>query len=187
VVSSDGALVANPLPRAGQPNASCSSAEHYPADQTENVRSLGIEINFGKLRILDLGDLPRDKEIELMCPANKIGQVDIYIVSHHGWYQSGTPALVNAIAPRVAIMDNGAKKGGSPASWDVLEKAPGLEDLWQLHYSEEGGSAHNVSAPFIANLNGPDAANYLRLTAWPEGRFEVFNSRTENAKQYAAR
>jgi competence protein ComEC len=187
VVSSDGALIANPLPLAGQPNANCSSAEHYPADQTENARSLGIEINFGKLRILDLGDLPRDKEIELMCPTNKIGTVDIYIVSHHGWSQSGTPALVDAIAPRVAIMDNGAKKGGSPSSWDVLEKAPGLEDLWQLHYSEEGGPAHNVSASFIANPDGPDAANYLKLTAWPDGRFDVFNSRTQNTKPYAAR
>jgi len=187
VVSSDGALIADPLSHAGQPNASCSSAEHYPADQTENARSLGIEINFGKLKILDLGDLPRDKEIELMCPANKIGKVDIYIVSHHGWYQSGSPALVNAIAPRVAIMDNGAKKGGSPSAWDVLEKAPGLEDLWQLHYSEEGGPSHNVRAPFIANLEGPDEANYLKLTAWPEGRFNVFNSRTQNTKQYAAR
>jgi competence protein ComEC len=187
VVSSDGALIANPLPGAGQSNANCSSLERYPADQTENARSLGVEINFGKLRILDLGDLPRDKEIELMCPATKIGKVDIYIVSHHGWYQSGTPALVNAIAPRVAIMDNGAKKGGSPSTWDVLEKSPGLEGLWQLHYSEEGGRTHNVSAPFIANPDGPDAANYLKLTAWPDGHFSVFNSRTQNTKQYAAR
>ncbi len=186
VVSADGALIKNPLPGAGQTNPNCG-AEHYPADQTENARSVGIMVNFGKLKILDLGDLPRDKEMELMCPINRIGHVDIYIVSHHGWYQSGTPALVNAIAPRVAIMDNGARKGGSPSSWDVLKKAPGLEDLWQLHYSEEGGTSHNVSEQFIANPKGPDAGNYLKLTAWPDGRFEVFNSRTQQKKEYATR
>lgn len=186
VVSADGALLKNPLPGTGQTNPKCGP-EHYSADQTENARSIGIMVNFGKLKILDLGDLPRDKEVELMCPVNRIGRVDIYIVSHHGWYQSGTPTLVDAIAPRVAIMDNGAKKGGSPAAWDVLTKAPGLEDLWQLHYSEEGGAGHNVSEQFIANPNGTDAGNYLKLTAWPEGRFEVFNSRTQQKKDYAAR
>jgi hypothetical protein len=87
----------------------------------------------------------------------------------------------------VAIMDNGAKKGGSPAVWDIIEKSPGLEDLWQSHFSEEGGAAHNVAAEFVANPEGPDAANYLTLTAHPDGSFEVFNSRTKKSKSYPAR
>jgi len=143
-------------------------------------------ITFGKLRILDLGDLTSDKEMELMCPLNRLGHVDIYIVSHHGWSQSGSPALVHGIAPRVAIMDNGETKGGSPSSWDIIRKSPGLEDLWQSHFSKEGGTAHNVADPFIANLAGPDAGNYLKVTAWKDGSFEVFNSRTETSEHYAA-
>jgi hypothetical protein len=143
-------------------------------------------ITFGKFRILDLGDLTSDKETELMCPLNRLGHVDIYIVSHHGWSQSGSPALVHGIAPRVAIMDNGETKGGSPPSWDIIKKSPGLEDLWQLHFSKEGGIAHNVADPFIANLVGPDAGNYLKVTAWKNGSFEVFNSRTGKSKHYAA-
>jgi hypothetical protein len=156
-------------------------------DVTENPRSLGTLITFGKLRILDLGDLTSDKEMDLMCPMNKIGAVDIYVVSHHGFLQSGSAVLVHAITPRVAIMDNGAKKGGSPAAWDVIEKAPGLEDLWQLHYSEEGGDAHNVAAAFLANLHGPDTGNYLKVAASADGSFEVFNSRTRETKKYAAK
>ena len=187
VVSADGAVINQPLPHAGDENAACKNAEQYPADQTENLRSLGTVITFGKLRILDLGDLTHDKEMELMCPNNKLGKIDIYIVSHHGWSQSGSPALVYGIAPRVAIMDNGAKKGGSPPVWDIIEKSPGLENLWQLHFSDEGGSAHNVLEEFIANPPGPDAGNYLELTAWPDGRFEVFNSRTRKSKQYPAK
>jgi competence protein ComEC len=187
VASADGAVLDQPLPRAGEKNPACQGTEQYPADTTENLRSLGTVITFGKLRILDLGDLTHDKEMELMCPQNKLGKIDIYIVSHHGWNQSGSPALVWGIAPRVAIMDNGAKKGGSPPVWDIIEKSPGLENLWQLHFSEEGGEAHNVPEEFIANPHGPDAGNYLELTAWPDGNFEVFNSRTGKSKQYAAK
>ena len=187
VVSADGAVLDAPLSRAGEENPACKGAEQYPADQTENLRSLGTVITFGKLRILDLGDLTHDKEMELMCPQNKLGKIDIYIVSHHGWSQSGSPALVYGIAPRVAIMDNGAKKGGSPPVWDIIEKSPGLENLWQLHFSEEGGAAHNVPEEFIANPPGPDAGNYLELNAWPDGHFEVFNSRTRKTREYPAK
>jgi competence protein ComEC len=187
VVSADGELIERPLPGGGKENASCANAAKPPVDVTENPRSLGTLITFGKLRILDLGDLTADKEMELMCPMNKIGAVDIYVVSHHGTASSGSPQLVHAIAPRVAIMDNGAKKGGSAVAWDTIEKSPGLVDLWQLHYSEEGGDAHNVAAPFLANLQGPDAGNYLKVTASGDGSFAVFNSRTGETKKYTAK
>jgi competence protein ComEC len=187
VISSDGDLIAKPLAGAGQENAACKESEMRPADKTENLRSLGVLITFGKLRILDLGDLTWDKEMELMCPVNKLGHVDVYIVSHHGWQQSSSPALVWGIAPRVAIMDNGAKKGGTPSTWDIIEKSPKLEDMWELHYSEEGGAAHNVPAEFIANPQGTDAGNYLELIGRADGGFEVFDSRTQEAKKYPAR
>jgi competence protein ComEC len=187
VASADGMVLGGPLPGAGEENPACKGAEQYPPDQTENIRSLGTFITFGKLRILDLGDLTRDKELELVCPRNKLGKIDIYIVSHHGWYQSGSPAFMNGIAPRVAIMDNGAKKGGTPSAWDIIEKSPRLETLWQLHFSDEGGAAHNVAEEFIANPPGPDAGNYLELTAWPNGAFEVFNSRTQKTRRYPAK
>jgi competence protein ComEC len=186
-VSSDGVTLEQPLAGAGQTNPACAGAKQAAADKTENLRSLGTLFTFGRLRILDLGDLTADKEWELMCPINKLGAIDIYIVSHHGWSQSGSAALLNGIAPRVAIMDNGAKKGGSPSSWDIIEKSPKLEQLWQVHYAEEGGDTHNVPAPFIANTLGPDSANYLKLTAWPDGSFDVLNSRTRISKHYAAR
>jgi hypothetical protein len=120
-----------------------------------------------------------------MCPANKLGHIDLLVVSHHGWDQSSSPALVDAISPRVAIMDNGATKGGTPSTWETITKAPGLEDLWQLHYSEEGGPTHNVAARQIANLHGPDTGNYFKVTVLEDGRFEVYNSRNGATKSYA--
>jgi competence protein ComEC len=186
VISSDGALIEKPLSGAGQPNPACASSAQPPADKTENPRSVGTLVTFGKLRILDLGDLTSDKEHQLMCPVNKIGKVDIYIASHHGFNQSGSAVFVHAIAPRVTIVDNGATKGGSPSALDIIKSSPNLAALWQLHFSEEAGPAQNSSAEFIANPPGPDAANYLKLTANPDGAFAIFNSRTKQSQQYAA-
>jgi competence protein ComEC len=185
VVSADGAFLQKPLPGAGSPNPPCDQTEKRPADQTENARSLGTLITFGTVRILDLGDLTWDKELELVCPMNRLGPVEVFIVSHHGWLQSNSPALLAAISPRLAIMDNGADKGGSPSSWDIIRKSPKLEDLWQLHFSNEGGAAHNSAESFIANLPGPDGGNYLKLSVWADGKFEVYNSRTQTTKDYS--
>ncbi|HMD32099.1 MAG TPA: MBL fold metallo-hydrolase [Candidatus Acidoferrales bacterium] len=185
VISADGATITQPLGGAGGENAACAESGPYPVDNTENPRSLGTLIQFGKLRVLDLGDLTSEKEMLVMCPKNLIGKVDILIVSHHGTLTSSSPALVYGVAPRVAIMDNGAIKGGSPGVWDTIEKSPGLEDLWQLHFAAATG-AHNVSDAFIANLAGVDGGHYLRVAARKDGSFEVYNARTNETKKYAA-
>jgi competence protein ComEC len=186
VISADGKVIQSPLAGAGEPNPFCKQSEIRPPDQTENARSLGVLIRFGNLKILDLGDLTWDKERDLMCPDNRLGKVDVLVVSHHGWYQSSSPALVDAIHPRVAIMDNGAKKGGSIPVLDTVRKAPGIEALWQLHYSDEGGAAHNTKAEYIANLDGPDAGHDIEITASRDGSFTVHNSRTGIDKDYTA-
>ena len=187
VIGSDGHLIDKPLPGGGEANPYCARSEVRPADRTENSHSLGIEIDFGKLKLLDLGDLTWDKEMQLMCPANKLGPIDIYIVSHHGWEQSSSPALVDAIHPRVAIMDNGAKKGGSTPILKTIQSAPGLETLWQLHFSEEGGSANNTPEQYIANPQGPDSAFGIELSASKDGSFDVTNQRTGVTKHYATK
>ena len=130
-------------------------------------------ITFGKLRIVDLGDLTWNKELDLVCPNNKIGKADIFVVSHHGSDQSNSPALVHGIQPRVAIMDNASKKGGSSSAWDIIKSSPGLEDFWQLHFADEGGKDHNVSDPFIANVTEADTGYYLRVAASADGSFQT--------------
>ena len=185
VISADGNLIAKALPGTGAPNPFCAGSPAPPADTTENARSLGIEITFGKLRILDLGDLTADKELALMCPTNKLGTVDILIVSHHGWEQSSTPALVHAIHPRVAIMDNGATKGGSTPVFKTLAASPSLETLWQLHFSNEAGQPLNAPEKYIANPPGPDSGNGLHLIARSDGVFTILNARTNVTQSYA--
>ncbi len=187
VVTADGERIAEPLAGAGQPNSYCAAAKPRQDDPSENARSLGMMITFGRFRIVDLGDLTWNKELALMCPVNRLGTVDVYLTSHHGLSQSNSPQLVDALHPRVAIMNNGARKGGSPEAWQTVKDSPGLEDLWQLHYSVEGGQDHNSPDPFIANIDEQCQGLYLKLTAREDGSFEVYNSRNKYQKSYPAR
>jgi competence protein ComEC len=187
VVSADGNVIDHALPGAGQPNTSCEGIQPKATDPSENARSLGVVITFGKLKIVDLGDLTWDKELDLVCPNNKIGRADIFVVSHHGEDESNSPAPVHGIQPRVAIMDNGSMKGGSPSAWDIVKSSPGLQDFWQLHFADAGGKEHNASDAFIANITEADTGNYLRVTANSDGSFEVYNPRDKFSKQYPAK
>ena len=144
-------------------------------------------LTFGKFRFIDLGDLTWNKELDLMCPNNRVGQVDVYLTSHHGLSISGCKALVWALHPRVAIVNNGARKGGEPEAWQVVKSSPGLEDLWQLHYALGGGKEHNVADSYIANPAEKCEGQYLKLSAQPDGSFTVTNSRNGFSKTYKPR
>ena len=185
VLTAAGERIQSPLSGAGQANPLCASVQKKDVDPTENARSLGTILTYGSFRFLDLGDLTWNKELELVCPNNLIGKVDVYLTTHHGLGASGNPAIVQAIHPRVAIMNNGAKKGGEPSAWQIIKDSPGLEDIWQLHYSVAGGSDHNVRDSFIANVDEVgDAGSYIRLSAHEDGSFTVYNSRNKFERSY---
>ena len=125
-------------------------------------------ITFGQFRAIDLGDLLWNKEFELVCPNNPVGTVDVYFVTHHGLDLSGSPALVHGVQPRVAIMQNGTRKGAGIQAMPTMRSSPGLEDIWQLHWSYNAGIEQNSAGVFIANVE--DAATIASvLTAPPRG------------------
>ncbi|MDQ6701115.1 MAG: MBL fold metallo-hydrolase, partial [Acidobacteriota bacterium] len=174
ILSAAGDLISKPLPGAGQPNPFCEGTKMRDEDKTENARSVGSLITFGKFRIVDLGDLTWNKEFELVCPNNRVGTVDVYLTTHHGMNMSGPAAIVHALHPKVAIMNNGATKGGTPEAWQAIHSSPGLQDIWQVHYATAGGDANNVSEQMIANpKETPDSGNWLKLSADASGSFTV--------------
>jgi len=185
VLTADGEHIASVPGIQPTPNPYCATEPKWDLDETENPRSAGILVTFGSFRFLDLGDLTKAKEIPLVCPNNLIGTVDLYLVNHHGFNLSNSRAFVDAIHPRVAIMDNGAHKAGSPEAWQTVHESPLLEDLWQLHTAEDSDAAHNSSAALIANPAGAkqDGA-YLKVVVSPDGSFTVTNSRTGQTKDY---
>ncbi len=210
VMASGGEAIRSPVSGGGTPNPYCTTFERQAEDRGENAQSVGVHLAFGQFRALHLGDLTVNKEFELMCPANPIGTVDLHIVSHHGLEASNSAALIHAIAPRVALLNNGTRKGGTPGSMTTLHTSPGLEDLWQLHFSVLSGQEYTVPGVFIANLiddqattmplapmpqpargsnagpppvhNGP--AHWIKVEARRDGSFTVTNTRNGFSKSY---
>src|SRR5271157_5908226 len=187
VLSAGGEVIGSALPGAGQPNAACAGLERPAADLTENGQSVGVLIAFGDFRMLDLGDLTKDREYDLVCPVNKIGRVDLYLVSHHGMPMSGSAAFVGALDPHVAIVNNGPHKGGSPEVWQTIRDTRGLLDLWQLHYAIDADKQHNSPDTFIANVDQICSGDWIKVTARKDGMFTVFNSRNRFQKTYVKR
>jgi len=213
IVASGGEHITSALqgaPGAGKPNPYCSSFQPQEVDKTENAQSVGSHVTFGKFRVLHLGDLTWNKEFDLMCPQNRIGTVDLWIVSHHGQAISNSPVLAHAIQARAAIMNNGTRKGGQPDAMRIIHSAPGLEDLWQIHFSQLSGQEYTVPGMFIANTidepqnaipiapiptpqPGPGAppapahngtAYWIKVSAQQDGTFTITNTRNGFSKTY---
>ena len=187
VLTAAGEPIDTPLPGAGRANSYCTSEPSAPVDDTENARSVGVLITYGRFRFLDLGDLTKQKERAVACPNNLIGSVDLFLVTHHGADLSNSKALVWALQPQVAVIDNGPRKGSSPAAWQIVHDAPGLEDLWQLHYAEESDKLHNVDADHIANVKEHCEGAFLKVSAERDGSYTLTNSRTGVTKSYSSR
>lgn len=167
-VASANQFIRTNLPAGGQPNPACAGVARKDESgyfDPDNGDSAGFVLTYGRFRTVNLGDLTWNGELDLMCPTNRIGTVDLYLTSHHGLAQSGSPALVHALQPRVAVMNNGTRKGGAVDAFRVLHASPGLEDLWQLHWSHNVG-LDNAPATFVANIEDNEAIAGI-LTAPP--------------------
>ena len=211
IVTAGGEALTKPLPGGGRPNAACAQSlkKEDPASPDENAHSVGAVITYGQFRAIDLGDLLWNKEFELMCPNNQVGTVDVYMVTHHGLDRSGSDVLVHGVRPRVAVMQNGTRKGGSVPAYQIMRSSPGLEDIWQLHWSHHGMIEHNPPGVFIANVDDATTiasvlttppgqrggggggaaaahtpAHYLKISARQDGTFTVTNSRNGFSKTY---
>jgi len=218
IVSATKQVLNTPLPGAGAANPYCAGFKKHdvnpvsggPLGATEDEQSVASHVTFGKFRVLYLADFDWNQEVELMCPNNRIGTVDLFVVSRHGQPSSNSETLVHAIRPRVTIMNNGPRKGGQPAAMNVLLNSPRLEDLWQIHFALLGGQEYTVPGVFIANIedaatvpvapipppqrgaaaaaapqhNGP--AYWLKVSAQTDGTFTITNGRNGFTKTYKA-
>ena len=185
IVSGRGKTLNEPLSGAGQDNPACSAFKKKANDFTENARSFGFRLVYGKFTFLDLGDLVWNELGQLVCPKNLLGTADVYLIAHHGNAFSGVPAVTAAVHPRVVIMNNGETKGGDAKTFKTLQGLPGLEDLWQLHRSANKG-AKQADEAFIANLT-ESTAHRIKLSANDDGSFTMTNARTGFTKHYDAK
>jgi competence protein ComEC len=185
VVSAGGDTLQKPLAGAGAANPLCAAAPPPAQEPTENPRSTGVRLRFGRFTFLDVGDLSGPPLFALACPASLVGPTDVYLVAHHGGPDAGDAATFAAFAPRVAILNNGVSKGGSPEVLKALHQVRGLEDAWQLHRSLPQGPRF-FDDEHIANLD-ESTAHWLKVSAKTDGSFIVTNGRTGAAKAYGPR
>ena len=173
-----------------QPNPACEGAERKDMVENENDMSIGFLVRLGDFEFLDLGDLTWNKELEFSCPDNPLPEVDLYQVTHHGMDMSGAPAHIQAIRPKVAVMNNGHRKGGRPETYRTLTSVDSLEDLWQVHKALEPDNALNTDEQMIANLEATDEGDpgyWLKASVTSDGAFTLTNSRNGFSKTYASR
>jgi beta-lactamase superfamily II metal-dependent hydrolase len=185
VVSTAGATLAGALAGAAPgANATCLPPGIPAQEITENPRSTGVMLQFGRFRFLDVGDLTGAPLYSLACPSDRLGLVDVYLVAHHGGADAAGSSMFAAVRPRVAILNNGARKGGAAETLKALHTMSGT-DTWLLHRSEVAGAANFVDER-IANLSEA-TANWIMIRAREDGSFAVTNHRTGATTPYPAR
>jgi competence protein ComEC len=195
VVTSDG-IVLGEAPGSPQTRPCTARPGHaaIPDDTSDNFRSVGLRLSYGGFDFLDLGDLTWNVEHKLVCPKNLLGVVDVYQVTHHGNDNSNNPALVAAVSPTVAVIDNGAKKGGAPVVYRLLtgglggpESPPSLnsergftprerkiKDVFQLHRNVNTTLADNAPPELTANDDEACKGEWIRLRVDPPAKsYEV--------------
>lgn len=185
VVSIDRATLTSALAGAGTANETCKASANDASDPDENPRSIGVLLQFGKFRFLDLGDLSGQPLFDLVCPTDRIGPVDVYLVPHHGHADVAETAILAALKPRAAVINNSSLKGNFPVTNRAIRLGMGDRHVWQLHRSERPG-AENVAPENIANLT-EETAHWIKISASQDGSFKVLNGRTGLWREYGVR
>ncbi len=139
------------------------------ADDTDNARSIALLLTCGPFKFFAGGDITRNVEHHLVHPVNRIGKVDLYQVTHHGWDLSNNELLLKALAPTVAVAMNGPRKGIQPQTFKSLAALPSLQALYQIHYNIEHDGQYNTKPDFIANpKDNPNKGDFIKATVHPD-------------------
>jgi len=157
VVTSNGNTLKTPLAGAGAAEPLLRQLSRT-ARPTSKIRCPSRAHHLRQFRTMHLGDVPKGKEFELMCPVNRIGTIDAFLGLHHAVNTSTSPVIMHATRPRVAIVNNGTRKGAQPDVMQVIFSSPGFEDLWQIHFSQLSGQEYTVPGMFIANHTDAEMA-----------------------------
>ncbi len=172
----------------GPSNPLCAEAPpDQKPDPSDNARSLAFRLRMGAFDFLDCGDLTWNVEKALVCPVDAIGPIDLYQVTHHGMAISNHPTLVRTIAPTVAIMNNGPRKGGDPATVKLLKSIPSIQAAYQLHKNAATSAAENTDPALIANTD-PAGGQFIHVAVTEGGsQFRVQIGQDGPARTFSSR
>jgi competence protein ComEC len=139
------------------------------ADGSDNARSIALLLTYGRFKFFAGGDITWNVEQHLFHPANRLGTVDLYQVTHHGLDLSNNTLLLQALRPTVCVAPNGPRKGIMPRTFKDLTALPSLQALYQMHYNTQYGDAGNTKPEFIANPKAdPGRGQYIKASVSPD-------------------
>jgi competence protein ComEC len=165
---------------------SCAKHPAMPKDPSDNAKSLAMVLRYGNFDFLNCGDLTWNIEHKLACPVNRVGQIDLWQVTHHGWKESGNPALYEAIQPRSAVVVCGPHKGGSPEVIRRLKATPSLEAFFQLHRALDSSAEDNAPPERIMNMDEKCDAQFIRASVSPAGdRYTLYRGARKPLQTFA--
>ena len=163
-------IVLGERPGAPQIQPCGADFEAKPEDKTDNVNSVGVLLTFGRFKFFDGGDLTWNIENRLACPKNVVGVVDVYQVDHHGLDISNNPTFVRALNPRVAIINDGPRKGGDARTFATLKSLNEIEAIYQLHRNVRTTDKDNTMSAYIANEEEFCHGNLIKISVDPTAR-----------------
>lgn len=168
-------------------NVECTPLPTKQDDTSENARSVALKLSCGEFDFLNLADLTWNISQQLVCPANLLGEIDLYQVTHHGGNVNNNPVLLKSLRPTVAVMINGPRKGGHPDTIKWLRELTSLKALYQLHRNVQVPTEQNTSADFIANPDEQPDAGYMISVSVDHAKrtFTVTNERTKASNSYS--
>jgi beta-lactamase superfamily II metal-dependent hydrolase len=163
-------IVLGEQPGAPQIKVCGPNFEPKPEDKTDNANSVGILLSFGRFKFFDGGDLTWNVENRLACPKNLAGAVDVYQSDHHGLDISNNPALIEALNPRVAIINNGPRKGGEARSFATLKSVKDIQAIYQVHRNVRTTEKDNAPSDYVANDEEACQGEFIKLSVNSNGK-----------------
>jgi competence protein ComEC len=169
--------------------ALCKENQAKDPDVGDNRNSVVSLLTFGPFRFFEGGDLTWNTEGALVCPRNRVGgPIDVFQINHHGLDQSNNPVLIKTLAPTVAVVNNGPRKGGDPNSFAALKATPSIQTIYQVHRNVRLPPEQNTAPDLTANQNETCEGNHVKLSVEPDGKkYALAVPATKHEKTYETR
>jgi beta-lactamase superfamily II metal-dependent hydrolase len=176
--------------KGSKPNAAlCKDHKPKDPDGGDNKNSVVTLVTFGPFRFFEGGDLTWNTEGALVCPTNRVGgPIDVFQINHHGLDTSNNPVLIKTLAPTVAVVNNGPRKGNDPNSFAALKATSSIQTIYQLHRNVRTPPEGNTTAELTANQNETCEGNHVKLSVEPDGKkYALAVPATKHEKSYDTR
>lgn len=172
----------------GPTNPFCKSHEPRPKDLSDNANSIALRLSYGDFQFFLGGDITWNIEHDLVCPDNRVGEIDLYMVNHHGFDISNNPVFLRSLNPTVAIFCNGPRKGCDPRVMADLRKLPQIKAIYQLHRNIETRDENNTQPDYIANPDPEKSGRYIKASVSTDGKlFQITIGEKQNPRIFESR